>query len=341
MKARGSSDPLAEGRGGGHPKYEKIKDLNAGAFGFVQLCREKDTGEKVAIKFMERGHKITKYVAREIMNHSHLLHPHIVQFKEVFLTKEYLAIAMEFAAGGDMFQYVKHRGGLEEVEARWFFQQLIIGMDYCHKMGVVNRDIKLENTLLDGSKRPLLKICDFGYSKNDKDSVPKSKVGTPGYTAPEVIANSRTYDGKLADVWSSGVMLYVMLFCEYPFERAEDAGDPHRFQKVLERILAVDYHFPSSIPVSEHCKDLLRHILVADPAKRFSIADIQRHPWYTKDLPVGVTRMNEECLKLKDHTAGYQTVQDIQRVVTEAIGGRAALRNEQLIDEVMEEDEYY
>ncbi len=128
--------------------------------------------------------------------------------------------------------------------------------------GVVNRDIKLENTLLDGSKRPLLKICDFGYSKNDKDSVPKSKVGTPGYTgvladwrpfesfhagvlhletglilfqliaAPEVIANSRTYDGKLADVWSSGVMLYVMLFCEYPFERPEDSGDPHRFQKV-------------------------------------------------------------------------------------------------------------
>lgn len=138
---------------------------------------------------------------------------------QVFLTKDYLAIAMEYAAGGDMFQYVKHRGGLEEVEARWFFQQLIIGMDYCHKMachmppstivmvgciasvcrafllpgrvcshknmslqGVVNRDIKLENTLLDGSKRPLLKICDFGYSKNDKDSVPKSKVGTPGYT---------------------------------------------------------------------------------------------------------------------------------------------------------------
>lgn len=124
-----------------------------------------------------------------------------------------------------MFQYVKHRGGLEEVEARWFFQQLIIGMDYCHKMasqlpsiqpeteshnrgngnilsiesslvclacayfdcmqGVVNRDIKLENTLLDGSKRPLLKICDFGYSKNDKDSVPKSKVGTPGYTGAQ------------------------------------------------------------------------------------------------------------------------------------------------------------
>ena len=86
---------------------------------------------------------------------------------------------MEFAAGGDMFQYVKARGGLDEADARWFFQQLIIGLDYCHRMGVVNRDIKLENTLLDGGARPLLKICDFGYSKNEKDSLPKSKVGTP------------------------------------------------------------------------------------------------------------------------------------------------------------------
>ena len=153
----------------------------------------------------ERGDKITKYVEREIINHSRLLHPHIIQFKEVsptveagescvpcqsadscvvqvFLTHDYLAIAMEYAPAGDMFQYVKHRRGLHEVEARWFFQQLVIGLDYCHKMGVVNRDIKLENTLLDGSRRPLIKICDFGYSKNEKDSLPKSKVGTPGYT---------------------------------------------------------------------------------------------------------------------------------------------------------------
>lgn len=139
-------------------------------------------GEHVAIKFIPRGRYINKYVAREIVNHSHLLHPHIVQFKEVFLTADYLAIAMEYVAGGDMFAYVKRRGGLEEDEARWFFQQLIMALAYSHEIGVVNRDIKLENTLLNNGKRPLLKICDFGYSKNDKDSLPKSKVGTPGYT---------------------------------------------------------------------------------------------------------------------------------------------------------------
>ena len=153
--------------------------------------------------------QITKYVERELLNHNRLLHPHIIQFKEVFLTNEFLGIAMEFAPGGDMFQYVKQRNGLQEYEARWFFQQLIIALDYCHKIGVVNRDIKLvcmrlnvlctclaalhlphsalalswqENTLLDNSKRPLVKMCDFGYSKHAKDSLPKSKVGTPGYT---------------------------------------------------------------------------------------------------------------------------------------------------------------
>lgn len=149
-------------------RYTKIKDINSGSYGFVQLCQDSRTGEQVAIKFIERGEKvrpyrsglhicshdacnssgdaaiqITKYVERELLNHNRLLHPHIIQFKEVFLTNEYLGIAMEFAPGGDMFQYVKQRNGLQEYEARWFFQQLIIALDYCHKIGVVNRDIKL------------------------------------------------------------------------------------------------------------------------------------------------------------------------------------------------------
>jgi len=249
----------------GQSKYRRIRDINSGSYGQVQLAVDSTTNEQVAIKLMERGSKITKYVERELINHSHLLHPHIVQFREVFLTPDYLGIAMEYAAGGDMFQHVTNKRGLSEDEARWFFQQLILGLDYCHKMGIVNRDIKLENTLLDGSKRPLLKICDFGYSKHEKDSLPKSKVGTPGYTAPEIISNKQHYDGKQADVWSAGVMLYVMLFCEYPFERPQDRNDNRRFQKILQRILRVDYSFPPSVAVTPECKDLLARILVGTP----------------------------------------------------------------------------
>ncbi|KAK9810565.1 hypothetical protein WJX73_001103 [Symbiochloris irregularis] len=301
-----------------HPKYEWIRDLNAGTYGFVQLAREKQTGQEVAIKFLERGDKITKSVEREISNHSNLLHPHIVQFKEVFLTAEYLAIVMEFAQGGDMFQYVKRRGGVHEHEARWFFQQLIIGLDYCHRMGVVNRDIKLENTLLDGSKRPLVKICDFGYSKSEKDSLPKSKVGTPGYTAPEIISNQK-YNGKMVDVWSAGVMLYVMLFCKYPFERKEDERDPQRFQKVLQRIARVEYEFPARTPVSDQCKDLLRRILVADPAQRLQIPQLQQHPWYKQDLPPGLESFNDQCLRQQQRTLnGPSNIEKVREIVREA-----------------------
>lgn len=279
----------------GHPKYEKIKDLNSGTFGFVQLCRDKTDGHECAIKFIERGDKITKYVEREIVNHRTLIHPHIVQFKEAFLTEHYLGLAMEFVGGGDMFEYVVRKNGLKEDEARWFFQQLIVGLDYCHRVGVVNRDIKLENTLLDKSPRPLVKLCDFGYSKSEKfQSAPGSRVGTPAYLAPEVILTTKgkTYDGKSADVWSCGVMLYVMLVGAYPFERPEDKQDPQKLQKMIQRILHVEYKIPSSLKLSDDCRDLFQKILVTDPHKRITIDGIFHHPWYRKNLPPGVTEMN-------------------------------------------------
>ena len=132
--------------------------------------------------------------------------------------------------------------------------------------------------------------------------------------------NSRSYDGKLADVWSSGVMLYVMLFCEYPFERPDDAADANRHQLILERIMVVQYSFPESIPVSDECKDMLSQILVGNPKKRLTIEQIQQHPWYLKDLPPGVVKMNDECLKLRHHTAGVQSEKEIQDIVMRAIG---------------------
>lgn len=131
--------------------------------------------------------------------------------------------------------------------------------------GVANRDIKLENTLLDGSPRPLIKICDFGYSKHEKfQSAPGSRVGTPAYLAPEVIMTTKgkTYDGKVADIWSCGVMLYVMLVGCYPFERPEDKQDPQKLQKMIQRILRVEYEFPPGIKLSAELRDLMARILV-------------------------------------------------------------------------------
>jgi serine/threonine protein kinase len=174
IQPTGNPDPLAE-----TSRYTKIADLSSGSFGFVQLARNTETGELVAIKFIERGDRVNRYVEAEILNHRMLRHPHVIEYKEVFITSEYICIAMEFASGGSLFTYVQRAVRLKEAAARWFFQQLIIGLDYCHRRGVVNRDIKLENTLLQmvqGLPLPLLKICDFGYSKAHFMSAPKSKV---------------------------------------------------------------------------------------------------------------------------------------------------------------------
>ncbi|DBB15936.1 TPA: Serine/threonine-protein kinase srk2a [Trebouxia sp. C0006] len=146
-------------------KYGVIKDIGSGNFGVAKLMRDKRTGELVAVKFIERGEKINKNVERELINHRSLLHPNIIRFKEVFLTPTHLGIAMEYAAGGELFDRIVKAGRFSEGEARFFFQQLISGVDNCHSEGVCHRDLKLENTLLDGRPAPRLKICDFGYSK--------------------------------------------------------------------------------------------------------------------------------------------------------------------------------
>ncbi|XP_021808186.1 serine/threonine-protein kinase SAPK2-like isoform X2 [Prunus avium] len=228
-------------------RYEIMKDIGFGNFGVARLVRDKLTRELFAVKFIERGQKIDEHVQREIMNHRSLKHPNIVRFKEVLLTPTHLAIVMEYAAGGELFGRICNAGRFSEDEARFFFQQLMSGVSYCHSMQICHRDLKLENTLLDGSTAPRVKICDFGYSKSVLHSQPKSTVGTPAYIAPEVLSKSK-YDGQ--------------------------------------RILSVQYSIPDNVRVSIECRHLLSHIFVADPEKRITIPEIKSHPWFLKNLPM-------------------------------------------------------
>ncbi|XP_009632003.1 serine/threonine-protein kinase SAPK2-like isoform X3 [Nicotiana tomentosiformis] len=245
-------------------RYEFVKDLGSGNFGVAKLVRDKITKDLFAVKFFERGQKIDEHVQREIMNHRSLSHPNIIRFKEVLLTPTHLAIVMEYAAGGELFQRICKAGRFNEDEARFFFQQLISGVSYCHFMQICHRDLKLENTLLDGSAAPRVKICDFGYSKSSVfHSQPKSTVGTPAYVAPEILSK-KEYDGKVADVWSCGVTLYVMLVGAYPFE---DPSDPKNFRKTISRIFSVQYSIPQHVHISMECEHLLSRIFVADPDK--------------------------------------------------------------------------
>ncbi|KAH9751377.1 serine/threonine-protein kinase SRK2A [Citrus sinensis] len=181
---------------------------------------------------------------------------------------------------------------------------------------ICHRDLKLENTLLDGSPAPRLKICDFGYSKSSLlHSRPKSTVGTPAYIAPEVLSR-REYDGKLADVWSCGVTLYVMLVGAYPFE---DQEDPKNFRKTISRIMAVQYKIPDYVHISQDCRNLLSRIFVANPSRRITIKEIKSHPWFLKNLPRELTEPAQAIYYRKENpTFSLQSVEEITKIVEEA-----------------------
>nr|XP_010911872.1 serine/threonine-protein kinase SAPK7 [Elaeis guineensis] len=299
-------------------KYEVVKDIGSGNFGVAKLMRNKETKELVAMKCIERGRRIDENVLREIINHRSLRHPNIIRFKEVVLTPTHLAIVMEYAAGGELFERICNAGRFSEDEARYFFQQLISGVSYCHFMQICHRDLKLENTLLDGSPAPRLKICDFGYSKSSLlHSRPKSTVGTPAYIAPEILSG-REYDGKLADVWSCGVTLYVMLVGAYPFE---DQNDPRNLRKTIQKVMQVQYKIPEYVHISRDCRQLISRLFVANPARRITIKEIKNHPWFLRNLPRELTESAQAVYYRRDRNAptfSLQSVEDIMKIAGEA-----------------------
>ncbi|KAG2547472.1 hypothetical protein PVAP13_9KG103200 [Panicum virgatum] len=248
-------------------RYELVRDIGSGNFGIARLMRNRADGQLVAVKYIERGEKIDENVQREIINHRSLRHPNIIRFKEVILTPTHLAIVMEYASGGELFERICNAGRFSEDELSHLSGAFLFPATHirCQLLPfhVCHRDLKLENTLLDGSTAPRLKICDFGYSKSSVlHSQPKSTVGTPAYIAPEVLLK-KEYDGKVADVWSCGVTLYVMLVGAYPFE---DPDEPKNFRKTIQRILGVQYSIPDYVHISPECQDLISRIFVANPA---------------------------------------------------------------------------
>lgn len=305
---------------GAHYELVNNKTIGSGNFGVAKLARHKSSGDTVAVKFLPRGDRIDHNVAREILNHRQLRHPHIIAFRDVTLTDTHLCISMEYASGGELFDRIVSSGHFREAEARYFFQQLLSGVEYCHSMGVCHRDLKLENALLDvgpdGKAAPRLKICDFGYSKSSNDSDPKTTVGTPAYIAPEVL-QTKKYDGYKADVWCCGVTLYVMLVGAYPFE---DPDDPKNFKKSIMRICSVKYAIPENLGISSECQNLLAGIFVADPNARVTISQIKAHPWFQTNLPSTTEGAGSPS------PPPTQTIEEIQQIVEAAasvVGGAA------------------
>jgi len=300
------------------PTYEDVGPsplvLGTGSYGMTKLMRHTSTSERYAVKMIERGGEITDHVRREIVNHRSLCHPFIVQFKEVFVTDTHLGVAMEYVSGGELFNYVQQHRSFNEAQARYFFQHLVSGVEYLHAMRVVHRDLKLENLLVDLSgSSPQLKICDFGYSKSEVDSHPKTRIGTPAYISPEVYQGARPYDGKASDVWACGVVLYVMLAGSYPFQ---DPDHPNSNHATMWRVLDVQYTLPENL--SGDGRDLLQRVFVKEPERRVTVAGIRTHAWFLKDLsacvPLGPTQPTGE-----DRCGGTgQSLEEIDAIMNEA-----------------------
>ncbi|RRT39501.1 hypothetical protein B296_00057220 [Ensete ventricosum] len=206
------------------------------------------------------------------------MHPHIIRLYEVIETQSDIYVVMEYVKSGELFDYIVEKGRLQEDEARRFFQQIISGVEYCHRNMVVHRDLKPENLLLDSKSD--VKIADFGLSNVMRDGhFLKTSCGSPNYAAPEVISG-KLYAGPEVDVWSCGVILYALLCGTLPFD---DENIPNLFKKIKVRNLGGIYTLPSHL--SALARDLIPRMLIVDPMKRITIREIREHPWFQTRLP--------------------------------------------------------
>ncbi|CAM6013623.1 unnamed protein product [Sphagnum balticum] len=256
--------------------YRLGKTMGFGAFSKVKSATHSLTGQKVAIKIMNR-HKMKdmeEKVRRELKVMQVVMHPHIVRMYEIIETHSDIYVVMEYVESGDLFDYIVLNGRLPEEEARHFFQQIIAGVEYCHCNRVVHRDLKPENLLLD-AKRRSVKIADFGLSNIMRDGqFLKTSCGSPNYAAPEVIQR-RYYAGPEVDVWSCGVILYAMLCGILPFD---DENISSLYQKITDGIYTLPCH------LSMQARDLITRILKTDPLRRITIPEIRCHPWFQVQL---------------------------------------------------------
>ncbi|XP_022887417.1 CBL-interacting protein kinase 2-like [Olea europaea var. sylvestris] len=272
-------------------RYELGKLLGQGTFAKVYHARNLKTGMSFAIKIIDKE-KILKVgmidqIKREISVMRLVRHPNIVQLYEVMATKKRIYFVMEYIKGGELFNKIV-KGKLKEDVVRKYFQQLISAVDFCHSRGVYHRDLKPENLLLDENGN--LKVSDFGLSalaeSKRQDGLLHTTCGTPAYVAPEVI-NRRGYDGAKADIWSCGVILFVLLAGYLPFHDSN-------LMEMYKKIGKAEFKFPNWIPPD--VRRLISKILDPNPKTRISISKIMENSWFRKGFQPKVTKSSADSM---------------------------------------------
>ncbi|XP_026815955.1 serine/threonine-protein kinase SIK3-like isoform X3 [Rhopalosiphum maidis] len=261
--------------------YELEKTIGKGNFAVVKLAKHVVTNSKVAIKIIDKtqlNEDNLKKIFREIQIMSKLNHPHIVRLFQVMETEKMIYLVTEYAAGGEIFDFLVKKGRMDEPAACHIFKQIVEAVSYCHNKNIVHRDLKAENLLLDADNN--IKLADFGFSNHFYEGKLLSTwCGSPPYAAPELF-QGQEYDGPKADIWSLGVVLYVLVCGSLPF-------DGNTLKVLRANVLSGMFRVPYFM--SAACEHLIRHMLVIEPEKRLSLNQIESHKWI-KQLSEPITK---------------------------------------------------
>ncbi|XP_061420373.1 serine/threonine-protein kinase BRSK2 isoform X6 [Lethenteron reissneri] len=310
--------------------YRLEKTLGKGQTGLVKLGVHCVTGRKVAIKIVNReklSESVLMKVEREIAILKLIEHPHVLKLYDVYENKKYLYLVLEHVSGGELFDYLVKKGRLTPKEARKFLRQIISALDFCHSHSICHRDLKPENLLLDEKNN--IRIADFGMaSLQVGDNLLETSCGSPHYACPEVIRGEK-YDGRKADVWSCGVILFALLVGALPF-------DDDNLRQLLEKVKRGVFHMPHFIPPD--CQNLLRGMIEVDTNKRLTLEQVQKHSWYlvgAKNEPEP-----EQPVPRKVTLHPIQGVEDIDPDVLESMNSLGCFQDKsKLIQDLLSEEE--
>ncbi|XP_069916483.1 serine/threonine-protein kinase BRSK2 isoform X6 [Oryctolagus cuniculus] len=309
--------------------YRLEKTLGKGQTGLVKLGIHCVTCQKVAVKIVNReklSESVLMKVEREIAILKLIEHPHVLKLHDVYENKKYLYLVLEHVSGGELFDYLVKKGRLTPKEARKFFRQIISALDFCHSHSICHRDLKPENLLLD--ERNNIRIADFGMaSLQVGDSLLETSCGSPHYACPEVIRGEK-YDGRKADVWSCGVILFALLVGALPF-------DDDNLRQLLEKVKRGVFHMPHFIPPD--CQSLLRGMIEVDAARRLTLEHIQKHTWYIggKNEPEP-----EQPIPRKVQIRSLPSLEDIDPDVLDSMHSLGCFRDRnKLLQDLLSEEE--
>uniref|UniRef100_A0A8C4QE57 SNF-related serine/threonine-protein kinase n=1 Tax=Eptatretus burgeri TaxID=7764 RepID=A0A8C4QE57_EPTBU len=307
--------------------YDLERTLGRGHFAVVKLARHVFTGEKVAVKVIDKSKldaAATAHLFQEVRCMKLVQHPNVVRLYEVIDTQTKLYLILELGDGGDMYDYImRHEGGLSEETAKQYFAQIVHAISYCHQLHVVHRDLKPENVVF-FEEQGLVKLTDFGFSNLFQPGTKlATSCGSLAYSAPEILLGDE-YDAPAVDVWSLGVILYMLVCGHAPFQEANDS-------ETLTMIMDCKYTVPGR--VSQACGDLIARMLQREPKRRAMLDDVASHPWLCGIDP-------SPALKLTTPLVSHKSLSDDEHssIVQRMVLGNIAEREE--IIEALEANRY-